>query len=220
MGTNVVKINDKRTDYFSQTKGVRQGCSLSPTLFNIYINELASALDKSSCPGLTLEGREIKCLLYADDLLLLSPHEEGLHQSLSILEKYSNDWALPINMEKSKIMIFQKKPRLADKKYEFKIGETILNHVTCYNYLGLMISASGQFNTAIKDLTDKARRASYSIRRSLIKFNPPIKLWIKIFDSIIKLILLYGCEIWSLKFKLNYESWDKNPVEIFHLEFC
>ncbi len=84
--------------------------------YNIYINKLASALDKSSCPGLTLEGREIKCLLYADDLLLLSPHEEGLHQSLSILEKYSNDWALPINMEKSKIMIFQKKPRLADKK--------------------------------------------------------------------------------------------------------
>ncbi len=123
-------------------------------------------------------------------------------------------------MEKSKIMIFQKKPRLADKKYEFKIGETILNHVTCYNYLGLTISASGQFNTAIKDLTDKARRAFYSIRRPLIKFNPPIKLWIKIFDSIIKPILLYGGEIWGLKFKLNYESWDKNPVEIFHLEFC
>ncbi len=53
-----------------------------------------------------------------------------------------------------------------------------------------------------------------------VKFNPPIKLWIKIFHSIIKPILLYGCEIWGLKFKLNYESWDKNPVEIFHLEFC
>ncbi len=86
------RVRERERDYFSQTKGVRQGCSLSPTLFNIYINELASALDKSSCPGLTLEGREIKCLLYADDLLLLSPHEEGLHQSLSILEKYSKDW--------------------------------------------------------------------------------------------------------------------------------
>ncbi len=85
-------------------------------LFNIYINILATALDMSSCPGLTLEGREIKCLLYADDFLLLLLHEEGLHQNLSILEKYSSDWALPINMEKSKIMIFQKKPRLADKK--------------------------------------------------------------------------------------------------------
>jgi len=215
-----VKINDKRTDYFSQTKGVSQGCSLSPTLFNIYINELASALEKSSCPGLTLEGREIKSLLYADDLLLLSPHEEGLHQSLSLLDQYSSDWALPINMDKSKIMIFQKKPRLTDKKYKFTLGGTILNHVTCYNYLGLTISASGKFDTAIKDLTDKARRAYYSIRKPLFKYNPPIKLWLKIFDSIIKPILLYGCEIWGPKFKLNYETWDKTPAEIFHLEFC
>ncbi len=57
-----------------------------------------------------------------DDLLLLSPHEEGLHQSLSVLEKYSSDWALPINMEKSKIMIFQKKPRLADKNMSYNWG--------------------------------------------------------------------------------------------------
>jgi len=61
MGTN---------DYFSKTKGVRQGCSLTLTLFNIYINELASTLEKSSCPCLTLEDREIKSLLYADDLLM------------------------------------------------------------------------------------------------------------------------------------------------------
>lgn len=193
-----VKIYNRRTDYFSQNKGVRQGCSLSPTLFNIYINELASALEKSSCPGITLEGREIKCLLYADDLLLLSPHEEGgLHQSLSVLEDYSRDWALPINMKKSKIMIFQKKPRLTDKKYSFTIGGMLLNHVMCYNYLGLTISASGQFDLAIKHLTDKARRAYYTIRKSLFKFNPPIKLWLKIFDSI----------IWGPKFKLNYTSW-------------
>ncbi|KAI2642407.1 hypothetical protein H4Q32_030857 [Labeo rohita] len=106
------------------------------------------------------------------------------------------------------------------REREEQIGGTILNHVTCYNYLGLTISASGQFNTAIKDLTDKARRVFYSIRRPLFKFNPSIKLWLKIFDSIIKPILLYGSEIWGPKFKLNYETWDKNPVEIFHLEFC
>ncbi|XP_059398726.1 uncharacterized protein LOC132130888 [Carassius carassius] len=123
-------------------------------------------------------------------------------------------------MEKSKIIIFQKKPRLTDKKYSFTIGGTLLNHVTCYNYLGLTISASGQFDLAIKHLTDKARRAYYTIRKSLFKFNPPIKLWLKIFDSIIKPILLYGCEIWGPKFKLNYTSWDKRPTEMFHLEFC
>ncbi len=36
-----VKIGDKRTDFFSQGRGMKQGCSLSPTLFNIYVDELA-----------------------------------------------------------------------------------------------------------------------------------------------------------------------------------
>ena len=60
---------------------VRKDYSLSPTLFNIYINELALQLEQSAAPGLTLHDEEIKFLLYADDLVLLSPTEQGLGYS-------------------------------------------------------------------------------------------------------------------------------------------
>ena len=69
----VVKIGNKQTDFFSQGRGVKQGCPINPTLFNIYINELAKTLEESEAPGITLHNIEIKCLLYADDLVLLSP---------------------------------------------------------------------------------------------------------------------------------------------------
>ncbi|KAL2076447.1 hypothetical protein ACEWY4_027956 [Coilia grayii] len=215
-----VKINNQRTSYFKQAKGVRQGCSLSPLLFNLYINDLTVNLENSKFPGLTVERREIKCLLFADDLLLLSPTEEGLQESLSILENYSKNWNLNINAEKTKLMIFQKKQRSARNKYMFSLCGERLCQVTKYNYLGLTISSSGNFDLAIKDLAEKARKAYYAIRRTLHQFNPPVRLWLKIFDSTIKPILLYGSEIWGTKYKNNYDSWDKSPTEIFHLEFC
>ncbi len=106
-----VKINTKRTRYLSQERGVRQGCCLSPTLFNIYINELALSLERSAAPGLTLHDSEIKCLLYADDLVLLSPTQHGLQQNLDLLEQYCQTWALTVNLKKTNIMIFKKRSR-------------------------------------------------------------------------------------------------------------
>ena len=65
---------------FTQQRGVRQVCSLSPTLFNIYINELVVQLEQSTAPGLILQENEIKFLLYADDLVWLSPTAQELQQ--------------------------------------------------------------------------------------------------------------------------------------------
>ena len=59
----------------TQGQGVCHGCNLSPTLFNVYIDELAVLLEQSTAPVLNLNNREVKLLLYADDLVLSSPTE-------------------------------------------------------------------------------------------------------------------------------------------------
>ena len=61
--------------------GMRQGGCFSPTLFNIYIHELAAILENSTSPGLILPNSETTFLLYANDLVLLSPTEKRLQQS-------------------------------------------------------------------------------------------------------------------------------------------
>lgn len=57
-----------------------------------------------------------------------------------------------------------------------------------YNYLGLITSSTGQLEIPIKD---EARKTYYAIRKSLYKFNPPVRLWLKTFSSVLKPILLY-----------------------------
>ena len=120
MNTNnkcAVKIGKKHTHFFPQGRGMRQGCSLSPTLFNIYIKELAMALEQSAAPGLTLLESEVKCLLFADDLVLLSPTKEGLQQHLDLLHRFCQTWTLTVNLSKTKLMLFQKRSRCQDHKY-------------------------------------------------------------------------------------------------------
>jgi hypothetical protein len=105
------------THIFPQGRGVKQGCTLSPTLFNRYINKLARALEQSAAPRLTLLESEVKCLLFADDLMLLFPTKEGLQQHLDLLHRLCQIWALTVNLSKTKIMVFQKRSSCKDHKY-------------------------------------------------------------------------------------------------------
>ncbi len=154
---------------------MRQGCCLSPTLFNIYINELALSLERSAAPGLTLHDSQIRCLLYADDLVLLSPTKHGLQQNLDLLEQYCQTWALTVNLKKTNIMIFQKRSRSQGTKHIFTLGTNQITHTSHYNYLGLKITSTGNFNHAVNELRDKARRAFYAIKRQC-----PIEIPIRI----------------------------------------
>lgn len=52
-----VKFGERQSQYFTQERGVHQGCNLSLMLVNIFINELASKLEKSPCPGISLQIR-------------------------------------------------------------------------------------------------------------------------------------------------------------------
>ena len=150
-----IKIGHKQTDFISQERGVRQGCCLSHALFNIYINELASILEQSTVPGLTLHNIEIKFRFYTDDLILLNPTKEGLQQSLDLLDRNCQTWALAVNIKKTKSMIFQKRPRCLRNTLHFVIGTHEIESCLEYNYLGLKISSTGSFNPAVNDLREK-----------------------------------------------------------------
>jgi len=101
-----VRVNSHQTDWFEVNCGLRQGCILSPVLFNLYINDLALYL-KASDIGINVGDDKICMLLYADDIVLLANNENELQILLSSL----NDWCLQndmsVNANKCNIVHFR-----------------------------------------------------------------------------------------------------------------
>ena len=91
-----VKVNNiYLTDNFQSFVGVRQGDNLRPTLFKLFINDIHNIFD-DSCSPVSLLTRKLHCLLYADDLVLLSESPQGLQNSLTKLSNYCDEWGLQI----------------------------------------------------------------------------------------------------------------------------
>ena len=213
-----VKINNKLTNFFKYEKGVRQGDPLSPTLFNIYINDLFEEIDKANCDSVTLNNlHQISSLMFSDDLIIISTSKIGLQNSLNALENYTKKWKLEINTKKTKCITFSKGNQ--KEKHQFKIYNKIIDNVNEYKYLGIVINKKGSFTTALDDLSCKAKRAIYAMNSKInIRFLS-VKTLLKLFDSLICPILLYGSEVWEPFLNHDKDKWDTNPIEKIHTQF-
>ena len=94
-----------RTDCFQIGKGVRQGCILSPCLFNLYAEYIIrkSGLDEAQA-GIKIAGRNINNLRYADDTTLMAESEEELKSLLMNMKEECENVELKLNIQKTKIM--------------------------------------------------------------------------------------------------------------------
>ena len=96
---------DGTTDWFQIGKGVRQGCILSPCLFNFYAEHIMrnAGLEETQA-GIKIAGRNLNNLRYADDTTLMAECEEKLKSLLMKVKEESEKVGLKLNIEKMKIM--------------------------------------------------------------------------------------------------------------------
>ena len=226
VSTSSVKCNNLITDAMPVTLGVKQGDNLSPNLFKIFINDLPKYLqDCIDC--VSLNDQPINCLLYADDLVLLSSSLNGLQERLDNLNRFCNDWCLSINPMKTKVLIFNKAGRLIQEKILF--NNIAIECVQNYKYLGIHFTASGSFATAQAELYKKAMKAYFKLNKNFLSYKPGPDVAIHIFDHTVTPILLYGSEIWGVFNPLSSKfKKDKNIIsalkdlkcEKLHTKFC
>ena len=100
-----VRTGHGTTGWFQIGKGVRQGCILSPCLFNFYAEYIMRDVGlEEAQAGIKIARRNINNLRYANDTTLLAESEEELKSLLMKVEEESEKFGLKLNIQKTKIM--------------------------------------------------------------------------------------------------------------------
>jgi len=187
---------------------------LKPPTFNLFVNGIVKCLNKNNPNPLKLE-QNLSCLLYADDLVIFSSSREGLQKSLDAASSFFSKWNLNINYDKTKCMTFNKR---GDKeKHILSINGNQLENVKSYKYLGITISSKNcSLLGTLNDLSVKANRALFSLKTNLSLMKMPINILLKLFDTMMVPILLYGAEVWAASGKFTPDKWDKTAIEKQH----
>ena len=148
------------------------------------------------CDPITINNIKVSCL-YADDIVLISESAKGLQNCLNKLSNYCDIWNLSVNIDKSKVIIFNKSGRVI-KKDNFKYMDYVLEITQEYKYLGVLFKPLDSFTKANEYICKKARKALFCIYKALYSDKLNILPNIKLFDSCVKPILLYCSEILCL----------------------
>ena len=124
---------------------MRQGCILSPKLFNIYTEDI---FNNSNLLGIKIAGKNITNLRYADDTALTAESEEALQRIVDEVKMKSLEKGLKMNTKKTKTMVISR--NTSAPQVSVKVDGETLEQVQSFKYLGQTITADGKTNTKIQ----------------------------------------------------------------------
>lgn len=189
-----LRLNNHLSRMIDIGKGTEQGHTLSPELFKSYMQDVTPLLNHGNVPllGDTL----LTHLLWADDLVLMALDLDTAQQLFTTFVNYCKEWGLEVNESKTNMVIFNKKSLKENHEFVF-MGNSPIETVESYTYLGLTLHMSGSMSPAVHSLRTKAIRAMYALRRYIDRENLSLKSLLNLFDALIKPILTYGASIWA-----------------------
>ena len=127
------------TESFPSNVGLKQGCNISPIVFNLFINDINGIFDVRFCHPVTLGNIKLSNLIYVDDLILISETKIDLQSCLDNLQAYCQKWKLTFNNKKTEVMVVKKRQSSA-QIHRFSFKNEHLEICKLYPYLGTIIT--------------------------------------------------------------------------------
>ena len=223
--TYTVRRDGKMHDKSSKSlRGVKQGCSLSPMLWNFCLNYLLSKANFGEGVNLVhchnwknMTGEEqeeitnnldrsLTHLLFADDIVILAPNRDALEKVLTELNNLLLTYDLHIHPDKTEFLVHGIDAEVKVEPIKLPQGE--VKRVTKLKYLGSIISDDGECKLDIDHKVGKANMAMKPFRKLFWAKKMQLKRKFNIFKTFIYSIILYGCESWTLK------APDRNTLDV------
>lgn len=135
--TAVLKIDGEHTEDIQIQRGVRQGCILSPILFNLYSEFIFREALENIDEGIPLNGVRVNNIRYADDAIVFADTQEGLQALMDKVVEVSKRYGLEMNVNKTKLLVVSKEQI---NNAHIKINNVRIERVKQYTYLGTIIN--------------------------------------------------------------------------------
>src|SRR5574341_1115653 len=188
-----VRSGHRTTDWFQIRKGVRQGCVLSPCLFNLYVEYIMTntGLEETQA-GIKIAGRNINNLRYADDTTLMAESEEQLKSLLMKVKVESEKVGLKLNIQKTKIMA-------SCPITSWQIDGETVETVSDFIFLGSKITTDGDCSQEIKRRLLLGRKIMINLDSIFKSRDITLPTKVRLVKAMVFPVVMYGCESWTVK---------------------
>ncbi|PZC84096.1 hypothetical protein B5X24_HaOG205818 [Helicoverpa armigera] len=202
-----IRLEDSYSKPLRPERGVRQGCILSPKLFNIYGEHIVRAALEGWEGGLSVGGRKINNLRYADDTTLVASSEEEMAVLFDRIESESAKLGLQINKAKTKLLTVDREQVLTNC-----IRLNSLDRVRDFNYLGSLITNDGNCDREIIRRIQISKGAMTKLEKIWKNKNITKRTKVRLVHALVFPIFLYGSETWTIKANVRaridaFEMW-------------
>ena len=192
----IVRTGHGTTDWFQIGKGVRQGCILSPCLFNFYAEYIMrnAGLEEAQA-GIKIARRNINNLKCADDTTLVAESEEDLKSLLLKVKEEkeeSGKVGLKLNIQTTKIMA-------SGPITLWQIDGETMETVEHFIWGGSKITADGDCSHEIKRCLLLARKAMTNLDSIFKRRDMTLPTKIHLVKAMVFPVVMYECESWTVK---------------------
>lgn len=194
--TAYVQSNCSRNESIKIMKGVRQGCVLSPLLFNLYSETIFQQALEDIGRGIKINGKVLNNIRFADDTVVMANNIDDLQLLVDRIQEVSSEFGLSINRNKTKLMVVTKTPIL---NIQLNIRGLPVERVDKVKYLGCWLNDKWDSDTEVKSRIEIARNTFCRLRPLLSCQELNLKTRWRATHCFVLSTLLYGMEGWTLK---------------------